>query len=164
MPLPTDTIGHPGSICRSRLTTFITIWSRVQAVTVCTRPTSRRAAAGKKASLLFHLIIYRHSHLGGHSVNLTYFPRKLLSRKALIFGSWRKAQDAWMGKPWCWKVQEVNSSLAGESASRGNAGNSLQWSRSAGRWDSTEKPHTFCRCKADMFPSALGSGSIAVTG
>ena len=50
-------------------------------MTVRIRTTSRRAVAGRRVSLLFHVIIYRYIHTVDHSVNLTYFPRKLLSKR-----------------------------------------------------------------------------------
>lgn len=53
----------------------------VEAVPVCIRSASRRVVWDKKVSLLLHVIIYRYIHTVGHSVNLTYFPRKLQSKR-----------------------------------------------------------------------------------
>lgn len=45
------------------------------------RSASRRVVWDKKVSLLLHVIIYRYIHTVGHFVNLTYFPRKLQSKR-----------------------------------------------------------------------------------
>lgn len=52
-----------------------------KAVPVHFRSASRRVAWDWKVSLLLHAIIYRYIHTVGHSMNLTYFPRKLLSKR-----------------------------------------------------------------------------------
>lgn len=41
----------------------------------------KESGLDKKVSLLLHVIIYRYIHTVGHSMNLTYFPRKLLSKR-----------------------------------------------------------------------------------
>lgn len=43
-------------------------------MTVHIRTASRKAVAGIKLSLLFHVIILRYTHTVGHSENLTSFP------------------------------------------------------------------------------------------
>lgn len=66
-------------------------------MTVRIRTTSKRVVAGKKVSLLFHVITYRYIHTVGHWESYL-LSQKTAIKKALFFDSQRKEQDAQIKK------------------------------------------------------------------
>lgn len=157
--------GHPGNSSRCRITKFIVIWKKgvgVQAVTVRLRTTSRREVVGMKVSLLFHVIIYRYIHTVGHSVNLTYFPRKLLSKRLCSLkakGKNRMHGLNCLGYEMCQKWAQVS---LGSLLPEGNTENSSAESKYSKMREHRET-HILWMQSRYVFLSAVGNRSAHFT-